>query len=252
MPEDDAGGLKSLIAVSMHKAGSTIASEILGQIAAEKGYRFDLIERRVPSSPLPEGKLYIAYQAEMEDEGVYYGVARGPYVKDMPRLFGLKLVVQVRDPRDCMVSAYYSYLVSHVPPKDPEKLRLFMARQERLASMTIDEFVLADARHYVGRMAVLRAILGVHDDALMVTYEEMVDYTDDWLDRLCDFVGQPRTDALMERLAGKLDFSVSAEDEAAHKRQVAPGDHKRKLLPETIDRLNEILGDEMRAFGYEV
>ncbi|WMS43388.1 sulfotransferase domain-containing protein [Acuticoccus sp. MNP-M23] len=250
MPHDAADGPKSLIALSMHKAGSSIASEIIGEIAAEKGYRSDLIERKVPASPLTEDELYIAYQAEMADEGVYYGVARGPYVKDMPRLFGLKTIVQVRDPRDCMTSAYYSYLRSHVPPKDPEKLRRFVARQERLARTTIDDFVVADARHYVTRMSILRTILGLHDDALLVTYEEMVDLTDDWLDRVCDFVGQPRTDALMARLAGKLDFAVAAEDETAHKRQVAPGDHKRKLAPETIAKLNEILGDELRWFGY--
>jgi len=252
MPNDPSEGLKSLIALSMHKAGSTIASAILAEICAEKGYAIDLIAKQVPASPVPEPEFYIAYQEKMRDEGVFYGIARGPYVKDMPRLFGLKTVVQVRDPRDCLTSAYYSFTQSHVPPRDPEKLRIFQQRQERIARMSIDAYVLRQAPSYRDRMAVLRTILGVHDDALLVTYEEMVDFTDDWLDRLCDFIGQPRTDALMARLAGKIDFSVEAEDEAAHKRQVTPGDHRRKLSAKTIAALNKVLGDELRWFGYAV
>lgn len=252
MSHDPSTGLKSLIALSMHKAGSTIASAILAEICAEKGYAIELIAPQVPASPLREEEFFLAYQAQMADEGIFYGVARGPYVKDMPRLFGLKAVVQVRDPRDCMTSSYFSYALSHVLPKDPEKLRLFRERREKLVRTPIDDYVLVQAPHYRERMAVLRTILGIHDDALLVTYEEMVDYTDDWLDRLCDFIGQPRTDTLMARLAGKLDFAVAAEDETAHKRQVAPGDHKRKLAPETIAKLNEILGDELRWFGYEL
>lgn len=45
--------------------------------------------------------------------------------------------------------------------------------------------------------------------------------------------------------------SVGAgEDAARHKRQVPPGDHRRKLRPETIAAMNAVIGEELGRFGY--
>ncbi len=244
--------LKSLLATSMHKAGSSITNQILADFCRERGYEIDDISHRVQASPLPEAEVFIKAQSEMHRGGVYFGMARGPYVRDMEIIPSLKLITQLRDPRDCITSAYFSFSKSHQPPEDPEKRKLFEAQQQKIKKMDIDGFARSRAKNYANRMTILANILEAHEDALILRYEEMVTDTPVWLGRIAEFLGQPMTDSLRARLGGKVDFSVEKEDEGKHKRQVTPGDHARKLTPETIAILNETLAAPMARLGYNV
>ncbi|QKD83329.1 hypothetical protein HPC62_14990 [Thermoleptolyngbya sichuanensis A183] len=59
----------------------------------------------------------------------------------------------------------------------------------------------------------------------------------------------PTFSALYQELfeAHKADFQVEDEDVYRHKRQVLPGDHTRKLQPETIAVLNEKFAEVLNA-----
>jgi len=236
--------------MSMHKAGSTIADKILVDFFNAKGMEIDLVSMRSMNSPLPEGEFFVGYQNQMKPVGVYYGIARGPYVSEMPIIKKLRAIVQVRDPRDCLTSSYFSVKTSHQPPKDPEKRKAFMQRRRKLEKQNIDEYVLAQVNGYRNRMLVLRDIIEGHGDILVLKYEDMVEHTEDWLAQIATFLDQPLTEALRADLGDKIDFSVDSEDIARHKRQVTPGDHKRKLKPETIATISERLAEELEYFGY--
>ena len=54
----------------------------------------------------------------------------------------------------------------------------------------------------------------------------------------------------VSQIINEANFDVE-EDIYSHKRQVTPGDHKRKLLPETIDRLNSEFGEVLDVLGYK-
>lgn len=244
--------LKSLMGVSMHKAGSSVTNGILKTFSLSCGYEIDDISIAAGKSDKSPPEVFVAAQDHMQPNGVYYGMARGPYVKDMPALAGLRLVVQLRDPRDCITSAYFSYAKSHVPPKDPERRKIFEARRQNLQQKTIDDFARDSAANYRMRMQVLSDLLAGHPDALVLKYEEMVTDTDAWLNRIATFLDVPMTDALRAKLAEKGDFSTSGEDTSKHKRQVTPGDHARKLTPETIAELNRVLGPVMERFDYSL
>lgn len=243
-------GGKSVISTSMHKAGSSIADSIITDILAAKGMELDRISLQVPASPLSAAEIYKNYQIHMKETGVYYGIARGPYVSDMPVLYRLKVIVQVRDPRDCLTSAYFSLKKSHVPPIDPEKLRQFMERRRKLETLDINEYVRQKADEYRNRLRILRELVQRHDDVLVLKYEDMVERTEQWLEQIALFVDQPITSALRTKLGEKVDFSVDKEDISKHKRQVSPGDHKRKLSEKTIREISDTMADEMAFFGY--
>lgn len=242
--------LKSMIALSMHKAGSSIADRILMNFVAARGYEIDRISQQVPHSPLPEAEIYEGYQSRMKPNGVYYGMARGPYVANMPIIGRLRTIVQLRDPRDCITSAYFSFRESHVPPKDPTKLAEFQKRRAALQELDIDSYATSRAAQYRMRMQILARIIAAHDDVLVLRYEEMVEDTERWLGRIAAFLDQPVTAELRAQLGSKIDFSVAREDSARHKRQVRPGDHLRKLRPESIAAMTAVLKDELDRFGY--
>lgn len=242
--------MKSMMSLSMHKAGSSIADIIFTHILTERGYEMDRISKYVSESPLPEHEVYLQYQDKMLLEGVYYGMARAAQVHSMPILEKMKLIAQVRDPRDCITSLYFSVRQSHVPPKDPEKLAAFEARRAELNEQTIDDYALETAKQYNFRLSRLKQVLDTHSDILLLTYEEMVGDTDAWLGKVLDFVGQPMTPRLEKKLERHANFKVDSEDASRHKRQVTPGDHRRKLAPETIAKMNEVMGPMLSSFGY--
>lgn len=231
--------MKSAMAISMHKAGSTIADKIFTEFFIEKGFSIDSIGSRVPKSPLSEAEVFMDYQKKMIFENIYYGIARGPYVENMPVINKLKVLLQVRDPRDCLVSAYFSFRESHRPPKDPRKLKAFMARREDLKNLDIDQFVLKAVGGFKYRMRVLSSIMSNHDDILVLKYESMTLDTEQWLRDISVFTDQPITPTLRNRIDSMANFQVAEEDQSKHKRQVTPGDHKRKLRPESVRKLSK-------------
>ncbi len=244
--------MKSLISMSMHKAGSSIADIIIVDFCEAKGYALDRISKGVATSTLTEAQYYIKSQERMTPEGVYYGMARGPYVGRMEAIYDLRAIVQVRDPRDCITSAYFSFRESHVPPTDPAKLEQFERTREKLRATDIDAYAIENAAAYLQRMAVLDKILARHDDTLLLKYEDMVENSDQWLGQISEFLDQPLTAELRAGIDSKMNFKVGQEDPSKHKRQVRPGDHTRKLKPETIAKMNKTLAPMLERFGYSL
>lgn len=111
---------KSVFSLSMHKAGSSVADLILLDFCKARGMEIDRIAVRVPSSSLPQRDLYLNYQDRMRLTGVYYGIARGPYVSEMSIIKDLKTIVQVRNPCDCITSGL---LLLHDLPPSAERPR---------------------------------------------------------------------------------------------------------------------------------
>lgn len=242
--------MKSVVAASMHKAGSTIANAIFLDFFAALGYEIDEISKKSWASHLNEAEFYLDYQKNIRADGVYYGIARGPYVANMDKIHSLRIIVQIRDPRDCLTSLYFSQKESHTQPPDPERAKLFSERRKKIDEVGIDQFVLDLAENYKRRMEVLSKIIDSHNDILVLRYEEMTENTNKWLGQISDFLDQPITDKLHAKLSNKTRFSVDVEDSSKHKRQITPGDYKRKLKPETITQLNNILMHELHSFDY--
>lgn len=242
--------MKSVFLISMHKAGSTILDEIVMDFALEKKYKIERISLGVPSAPMSEDEYFIQYQEKMNLEGVYYGVARGPYIAHMPILPKLKNIIQIRDPRDCITSAYFSFKVSHVPPQDPAQRAAFEDRRKALQDMDIDSYALTQIDSYNTRMQIIRDFMSKSSDALPLKYEHMVTDTPGWLRDISNFLEQPLSDSLYNRLGRKIDFSTKSEDINRHKRQVTPGDHRRKLKPDTIDKMTKGLQSHLKYFKY--
>lgn len=173
---------------------------------------------------------------------------------------GDRAVLMMRDPRDCMVSGYYGFLRLHGGGLQTPSRQIFY-------DMGIDAYVL---EHMLPRYA--RALddyiaLRAKIPALSVLhYEQMVTDFSRWLPAFLEALAMPRHLRLRERLRhprlGVTPLRVlldrhstsftppAAEDIDSHKRQMLPGDHIRKLKPETIATINDQMGPQLRAFGY--
>ena len=161
-------------------------------------------------------------------------------------------IFQVRDPRDILVSQYFSYGWRHT---DESFDREIYRQREAIKSMTVDEYVLCRQRTVDPLKKRLAALTERnHSPKLTILkYEDMVLNFPQWLEKAI----QPfnfRVPSLVKKrfsIRYRNEFQPGNEKNS-HKRSVLPGDHLRQLKPETIDRLNEILQPELQALNYSL
>lgn len=243
--------MNSILGVAVHKAGSSIFQEILAQFAKEAGLVIEPLSENFSASPQPQALILRDLSVSLKPEGVFYGVVRSPHFSLMERLDELRMIAQVRDPRDCLTSHYYSLVYSHRLPNNPIKRDAFLARRRKAQAMSIDDFVLEAADLFEDRFQHLADLKKEHPGMLVCKYEKMVERTDEWRADIAAFFDMEMTSQLWDKLDRLISFDVNREDVTKHKRQVTPGDHARKLLPTTISILNSRFFDLMQTFGYE-
>lgn len=239
--------MKSVATVSMPKAGSTVLDRYLDKILTVSGYKTRNVAGEAFKSPYPEDKYCVDSMSSIQN-GFYYGCFRGPYAKDIPTLNDLKVVLQVRNPLDCLVSAYFSFTISHALPPDPMKRRKFEERAERMRAQGIDAYCLSSINDYINRFETIGSIVNSHPDIKVLFYEDMVLENMNWQDEIFNFLG---VDCVslgdFQGQIGDMFVVPKKENPGSHKRRVLPGDHLEKLNPETIELCKSLIRKKISA-----
>jgi hypothetical protein len=191
-----------------------------------------------------------------------YRNAEYQYVRDLHSLRGFHVV---RDPRDIVISAYFSHLYSHPTKAWPQ----LIAHRERLQSVSQDEGLRLEMAFLQG---VFRA-LGNWDYAgsrfFEVRMEDMIQNPPSTILKVCRYLGLvPDEAATLE--SGQLSedavlsvvherrFSVQAagrkageEDVASHFRKGVAGDWRNYFTPDHIRLFKEHYNTLLIHMGYE-
>jgi len=167
-----------------------------------------------------------------------------------PRLNEQRFLIQVRDPRDILVSEYFSlgWLHSVATWNDEAK-----AQRERIQATSIDQFVMEE--RLTGKPPLRDRMqplfdLSQNDQATIVTYEEMVTDFPRWLSKVLSAIDLDNDATLTRHLLKQYEHEFTPSTEGGHKRNVTPGDHLQKLKPETVSALNEKFADILAVLGY--
>jgi hypothetical protein len=175
----------------------------------------------------------------------------GGMIEGIPALDRFKVVLVVRDPRDILVSDYYSIAYSHAIPKG-EKKELYLSRREAALASSLDEHVLNNAEKLRAvfekyELHLFPACPGVH----VARYEDMVEDFAGWLEALLRGCGLDIPDAVRGRLIeGHEARRPKVEDINKHLRKGVPGEHREKLQRETIEKLNRLFAEPLSRFNY--
>ena len=164
-----------------------------------------------------------------------------------------KVVLMLRDPRDVLVSFYYSVAYSHGIPVHNRKIaQRRRAARKRALNMTIDEFVLEEANVFLDRYQTYCKELLNKRNVLFVKYEDMIYDFKNWLGRIVEFLDIKVKQETLDTIINKADSGAKKEDITKHKRVVTPGDHKRKLKQTTIEKLNFKYKEIFEKLDYEI
>jgi hypothetical protein len=184
--------------------------------------------------------------------GYLYGVFGG-FVEGIPNLDQYRIVLMIRDPRDVVVSHYFSIAHSHKPPmRSGDKYDRFITHKKQANELGLDAYVLSRGpwlasfyRKYMEKL--IPAVKEIH----LMRYEEMVYDFSTWLTNLlkyCNFTIDKKF--FNELCQNHEQMQPEKEDSSRHLRKGQAGDYLEKLQPDTIKVLNDEFSDILEAFNY--
>ncbi|WP_417490896.1 sulfotransferase domain-containing protein [Maricaulis sp.] len=239
------GGVKNYYVFTTHKAASRFIDALMRDIAIGTG-----LELHAPKHPgFPREKELERDPSKLTVTGLI-GTLRYAF---MPLDWeDSHIMLHLRDPRDVLVSLYFSHKYSHRRSSEG-----FNPSSDSLNELDkgIDNYVMFRAPQYLERYNFyIENMLG-KENVTFSRYEDMVMDFEGWLPRFLEpyplrnrkgFIAKQ-----MKKRAAQFELDGS-EDVTAHKRKAVPGDHKEKLEPATIEALNKMFAGPLASLKYEV
>lgn len=254
--DKDLGG-PAYFVLGIRKCGSSLFNKLAKDLASMNNRRYvNVAGRYFTKNIAPKDWIKDPANCDILYGGNVYGGFRL-----MPAAFASaslyregKKLLMVRDPRDAIVSEYFSNAYSHSIPQRTQDAapitELLEKRRREALDTTIDEYVVERGR------SLLSAYLGYInqlDSATMrvVKYEEYIFKKPDLIRLIASDFDMHVDDAQIATIMAWADIRPEKETPTAFVRRVTPGDHREKLRPETIAKLNAIMKPAMDAFGYD-
>lgn len=250
------GSFMDCYAFSIHKAGSSVMNKMIAEVCDAA---------QIPCMDIPD-TLFLkgVFEKDWEDNSaildlvkpgrVYYGFRKLPpvFLAEQLYLRFKKSVLLIRDPRDALVSQYFSYGGKHVSHKLPdENKEAFLQKAKSTENLLIDEYVLSHARNYLNKLQAYRKNLNF-DNVLLYKYEDMYFDKKKFLSDMFRHFGIKVPPKMLDRIAERNDVRPEVEDPTKHIRKGTPGDHVNKLQKETIRKLNNVFSEMCAWYGYEL
>ena len=249
---------KSVIHFSVNKAATQHIKAVLKEISKENELIPVSMNEYAFRSKLPFLD-HLTFE-EMEDykhifkpQGYLYTVFGG-FINNVD--FDLyNILLTIRDPRDILVSSYYSIAYSHEePPSTSDKRKDFFIKRKFAREVNIDDYVLTEAPKVSAVFKKYKEFLvDKYEQTNILKYEEMISDYEKWLINLASISGLEMNDNLRNTLISNFERSrVKKENKNVHIRKGIAGDYQNKLKPETIDKLNLQLVEILEAFKYSI
>lgn len=193
------------------------------------------------------------FERIFQETGYCFGVFR-PALRSyqIPILQTNRSIVQIRDPRDVLVSLYFSVSRSHTrPPNNSELANRFDELRQSAQDCRIDEYAIESSEWISGCFYQMKPLFE-NPLCKVFRYEDIIFEKRTWTKDIASHFGWNKlSKKYLKDLAKKHDIRPKLEQPDAHIRSVTPGDHKRKLKPETIEQLNETFAPILAQFGYD-
>lgn len=238
-----------LILLSQQRAGTQITEYIIRQVFNCIGQeavnlpKYSFWKGESVSKKLKK-EQWIAENCN--EPGYFYG-ALGPF-SDIASLPDCKYLLMLRDPRDVVVSHYFSIRDAHLLNS-----QRMVELSKEAKSLSIDEYVLADHPNKMISEYLEQAqkMMSSDKEILFMKYEDLMSEPKVFVQKLCAFLGVTLSDEVLEEIIGSHFEPVEEENrQFHHKRSGAWGQFKTKLSPESQSILWDKYGEAASLFGY--
>lgn len=241
-------------AFGMHKGGSTMLADFLNIYTGMANMKSISISDLLFQKGVGDDNYRNDYRIKdvLDEKFLFYGFRYVPefILANKAKFINSKSIILIRDPRDCVVSAYYSFLKSHVISSGDETDAAFVIRQEREkhAETSIDDYALSEMYRFVGELCGYAYFM--HENALLFRYEDIIFDKRNFFMKVVGHLGLSFQEKAFETALGRVDIVPTQEQADKHIRSVKPGNHREKLSQEAIRELNRRYSEVLSLFGY--
>jgi hypothetical protein len=253
---DDTKSGPAFFVLSVRKSGSTMLNSAMRRLARINQLNFVDVGGTMFRNDIPaalwskdEDLSAIIYPGN-----VYGGFRNFPTgMARHPLFIAGKKILLVRDPRDALVSEYFSTAYSHKVPdaeSGAQGVRQRLLKQREVARETdVEEFVKERAPAMRRTIAEYKNLLS-DQNTLLLKYETIIFNKDEMLTKIIRHFGWNCRPGQLKAILETIDVRPSEERPREFVRKVTPGDHLEKLSPNTITMINEQMKDVLGQFGY--
>lgn len=242
----------SRFAFGLHKAGSVLLTKVVSQLAERAG----ITVMDIPGQAFSQGMPAKLITEEMVGDiflrqGYLFTGFRTPPPPFIPpeALAGRRKVLLIRDPRDMLVSQYFSMRFSHPIPRTGQVRNNMREARATISAMDVDRYVLSDQCAFI--LSNYRGYAShIDHDWRLFRYEDIISNKRKWLRDIAGHLRFSLDDGSLDAIADRNDIFPDGEQPQNHIRQVLPGNHKKHLRPETISALNVSCADILEQYGY--
>lgn len=239
--------------LGVRKSGSTMLHKIINLLARTN--KVNIVD--IPGSFFKNG-LTAADWAPLDLEplmkpgNIFSGFRNFPVRMGQTATYrdGLKVFMH-RDPRDAIVSQYFSDAFSHELPKATagDGRQRFLEKRGEAKESDIDGWVIRHAPSLARTLKMFAPTLS-DPSCLILPYETYVFEKRTLIEKALDHFGWTAEATVVDEILAEVDVKPKAEDPKRFVRKATPGDHKEKLKPETTEELGRIFAEPMKLFGY--
>ncbi len=230
---------------TVHKAASLGVYEVMRVIARKEGWPLHSanLKRATLVEPTEPGDEQFCQQL-LGKTGLV-GPVRMPVKIDKLENERDRFILHLRDPRDILVSMFFSWSYSHPGVND--------AYREELREKGVNSFVRNNSALLKTKYELyLRDYLPMPQTTLL-RYEDFVLDRSRWLEKFLKAAGINDGLQRYSRLAKKNSAEkVRQENVNAHIRKATPGDYREKLTPDTIAMLNDEWRPILESLEYNI
>jgi hypothetical protein len=184
------------------------------------------------------------------NKGILYSPLRKYF--PIPSIEEYRIILMLRDPRDVIVSHYYSMAYSHALSPNKERQEELLSRRSKYQQQSVDEYARDISEQFYMIYSEYCDNFIKRRNITFLKYEDFILDFEKWIFQLSKILGVYLTPEdksyLFELKGGKRKVS---EDPSKHVRKAIPGDFRDKLTKETQKFLNQKFEYIFQVMGYE-
>jgi hypothetical protein len=242
--------------MGVRKSGSTMLRKIVMFLANKNG----LNAVDIPGTFFEHGYTVHDWSAVdlssvVQPANVYVGFRAFPKLisetdvfKNAPKIF------MFRDPRDALVSQYFSDAYSHPLPRQSAEgagkgREIFLKKRAAARTTDIDDYVVSRSSSMRDTLLACKPLM---DDpaCLKLRYEDYVFQKKRLITKILAHFNWSCHPGQVENLLKMVDIVPDAENKTNFVRKALPGDHRAKLKPEVIRLLDKRLSEVLALYDY--
>ncbi len=253
----EAGALdETCFVLAVRKCGSSVLNSMVAELARASGRHYLDIAGQFYHADVPE-RLWRqdpAVRRLLVPGQVHGGFRAMPLIfSGHPVYIAARKILLVRDPRDALVSEFFSNAYSHAMPRASGHggaAQDMLAMREAALRASVETYVLRQAPA-LNHTFVEYAAAAADRRTRVFRYEDVIMAKREWLHDIAGHFGWAAPgEALLDAMMAWADVVPQRERPDQFVRRVRPGDHKKKLSRAVIARLDEILAPALGLFGY--